>query len=173
MWAKRIAKIASARIRNRWFDHVREQVEICARKPHEKLLEFFTVLGACFESSDLEARANILSGLSGHRYETFPSPHCVDDRRPEDDGELDARVQGYLRRVACAAGFVDASALADELLLVALGAIVMGIVKEPQEAMADARSAAERLIASARTEPIPVRRSAEEQLSFPTLDNST
>jgi AcrR family transcriptional regulator len=123
---------------SRWFDRIRSELDARTDAPASRLLAFFDLLGEWFGQDEFRGCA-----FQNAAAETPAAEHPV--RQATQDYALEIR--HYLERLAADAGLADPAGVAEELHLLAQGAIATAVVtRSPRPAML-ARAAAERLLA--------------------------
>jgi AcrR family transcriptional regulator len=123
---------------SRWFDRIQSALDARDEAPATKLLAFFDLLGAWFGQEDFRGCA-----FQNAAAETPETAHPV--RQATQD--YAAEIRHYLEQLADDAGIADPAGVAEQLHLLAQGAIATAVVtRSPRPSML-ARAAAERLVA--------------------------
>lgn len=121
-----------------WLNRAREEVERRASSPEEHLSVFFDVLGDVFGEK----------GFRGCPY-LNTAAEIPDARHParREVREFQVELEGYLATLAEAAGLPDADGLAEELLLLVVGAWATAVVRGSATPAVTGRAAVDRLLA--------------------------
>jgi AcrR family transcriptional regulator len=122
---------------SRWFDRIRTELDGKPEPPASRLLTFFDLLGEWFERDDFRGCA-----FQNAAAETPEAAHPV--RQATHDYTLEIR--DYLRRIANDAGLPHPARTAEQLHLLAEGAIAAAVATRSPEAAKVARAAAERIL---------------------------
>jgi AcrR family transcriptional regulator len=130
---------------SRWFDRIRAELDAGAETPSKRLLSFFDLLGEWFAEEDFRGCA-----FQNAAAETPEADHAL--RQATHDYNLE--IQHYLRQTASDAGLPSPARIAEELHLLAQGAIATAVATRSPEAARVARAAAKRIVA-------PPKRSSE------------
>jgi AcrR family transcriptional regulator len=123
---------------SRWFDHIRTELDAKKESPASKLLTFFDLLGEWFAQDDFRGCA-----FQNAAAETPEAGHPV--RQATHDYTLE--IKDYLRRTANDAGLSHPVRIAEQLHLVAQGAIATAVATRSPDAAKLARAAAKRILA--------------------------
>ena len=121
----------------RWFDRIRAELDARTEAPASTLLAFFDLLGEWFAQDEFRGCA-----FQNAAAETPEAAHPV--RQAAQDYALEIR--DYLRRTADEARLADPAGAAEQLHLLAQGAIATAVVTRSARPAKLARAAAERLI---------------------------
>jgi AcrR family transcriptional regulator len=122
---------------SRWFDRIRAELDAATESPGIKLLTFFDLLGEWFARDDFRGCA-----FQNAAAETPAADHPL--RQAIDDYERE--IERYLRRTAKAAGLSNPARVAEQLHLLAQGAIANAVATRSADAARVARAAANRLL---------------------------
>jgi AcrR family transcriptional regulator len=122
---------------SRWFDRIRTDLEARNEAPASRLLSFFDRLGEWFGQDEFRGCA-----FQNAAAETPEAAHPV--RQATQD--YAAEIQDYLRRTADEAGLSDPVGVAEQLHLLAQGAIATAVVTRSARPAKLARAAAERIL---------------------------
>jgi AcrR family transcriptional regulator len=123
---------------SRWFDRIRSELDARTEAPVSKLLVFFDLLGEWFGQDEFRGCA-----FQNAAAETPATEHPV--RQATQDYALEIR--HYLQRAADEAGLADPAEVAEQLHLLAQGAIATAVVTRSPRPARLARAAAERILA--------------------------
>jgi AcrR family transcriptional regulator len=123
---------------SRWFDRIRAHLDVTAEPPASRLLGFFDLLGEWFGQDEFRGCA-----FQNAAAETPEAAHPI--RQAAQDYALEIR--DYLRRTADEAGLSNPAGVAEQLHLLAQGAIATAVVTRSPEPATLARAAAERILA--------------------------
>jgi AcrR family transcriptional regulator len=126
---------------SRWFDRIRAELDAKTESPASRLLTFFDLLGEWFAQDDFRG-----SAFQNAAAETPEAAHAL--RQATHDYALE--IQHYLRRTAKDAGLSNPAGIADQLHLLAEGAIATAVATRTPEAARVARAAARRIVAPAK-----------------------
>ena len=129
---------------SRWFDRIGATLDARAGSPASKLLGFFDLLGEWFAQDDFRGCA-----FQNAAAETPEPAHPV--RQASRAYALE--IQRYLRRTASDAGLSHPARIAEQLHLLALGAIATAVATRSPEAATVARAAARRVLAPPTRQP--------------------
>jgi AcrR family transcriptional regulator len=124
---------------SRWFDWIRAELDARKASPTSRLLSFFDLLGEWFAREDFRGCA-----FQNAAAETPEADHAL--RQATHDYTLE--IQHYLRQTASEAGLSNPARIAEELHLLAQGAIATAVATRSPEAARVARAAAKRIVAS-------------------------
>ncbi|MDX6478076.1 MAG: hypothetical protein QOG29_663 [Gaiellaceae bacterium] len=122
---------------SRWFDGIRADLDIKKEAPASRLLSFFDLLGKWFVQDEFRGCA-----FQNAAAETPEAAHPV---RQVTEAYA-AEIRDYLQRTAAEAGLSDPDGVAEQLHLLAQGAIATAVVTRSPRPARLARAAAERLI---------------------------
>jgi AcrR family transcriptional regulator len=122
---------------SRWFDRIRTDLDANAEAPANRLLAFFDLLGEWFGQDEFRGCA-----FQNAAAETPDAAHPV--RQATQDYALEIR--DFLRRTADEAGLPDPAGIAEQLHLLAQGAIATAVVTRSPKPARLARAAAERIL---------------------------
>jgi AcrR family transcriptional regulator len=122
---------------SRWFDGIRTELDGKPEPPASRLLAFFDLLGEWFERDDFRG-----SAFQNAAAETPEAAHPL--RRATYEYALEIR--RYLRSLASDAGLPNPARTAEELHLLAEGAIATAVATRSPEAARVARAAAEHIL---------------------------
>jgi AcrR family transcriptional regulator len=122
----------------RWFDRIRAELDAKTESPTSRLLSFFDLLGEWFAEEDFRGCA-----FQNAAAETPEADHAL--RQATHDYTLE--IQHYLRQTASDAGLPRPSRIAEELHLLAQGAIATAVATRSPESARVARAAAKRIVA--------------------------
>jgi AcrR family transcriptional regulator len=122
---------------SRWFDRIRTELDAKTESPASRLLTFFDLLGEWFAQDDFRGCA-----FQNAAAETPESAHTL--RQATHDYALE--IQQYLRRTATEAGISNPARTAEQLHLLAQGAIATAVATRSPEAARVARAAARRIL---------------------------
>ena len=122
---------------SRWFDRIRADLDARKETPASRLLSFFDLLGKWFIQDEFRGCA-----FQNAAAETPEAAHPV---RQVTEAYA-AEIRDYLRRTADEAGHSDPAGVAEQLHLLAQGAIATAVVTRSPRPASLARAAAERLI---------------------------
>jgi AcrR family transcriptional regulator len=122
---------------SRWFDRIRTELEARTESPERRLLSFFDLLGEWFAQADFRGCA-----FQNAAAETPEPGHAL--RQATNDYALE--IQDYLRGAADAAGLSNPARIAEQLHLLAQGAIATAVATRSPDAAEVARAAAERVL---------------------------
>ena len=122
---------------SRWFDRIRADLDARKEAPASRLLSFFDLLGKWFIQDEFRGCA-----FQNAAAETPEAAHPV---RQVTEAYA-AEIRDYLRRTADEAGHSDPAGVAEQLHLLAQGAIATAVVTRSPRPASLARAAAERLI---------------------------
>lgn len=131
---------ALSRRDERWLNWLREAVANRATSPLARLLAVYDVLSEWFEAPDFNGCMFIKAAGEFSEAENPIHAVCAEHQR---------RLFDYLRDLAAAAGAPRPAKLARQLMLLAVGAIVVTQVNGAVDAAAQARQTAQVLIANA------------------------
>jgi AcrR family transcriptional regulator len=123
---------------SRWFDRIRAELDANTESPRSRLLSFFDLLGEWFAQDDFRGCA-----FQNAAAETPEADHAL--REATHDYTLE--IQHYLRQNAGDAGLSNPTRIAEELHLLAQGAIATAVTTRSPEAARVARAAAKRIVA--------------------------
>jgi AcrR family transcriptional regulator/anti-sigma regulatory factor (Ser/Thr protein kinase) len=123
---------------SRWFDRIRTELDAKKESPASRLLTFFDLLGEWFAQDDFRGCA-----FQNAAAETPQAGHPV--RQATLDYTLE--IKDYLRRTANAAGLSHPVRIAEQLHLLAQGAIATAVATRSPDAAKLARAAAKRILA--------------------------
>jgi AcrR family transcriptional regulator len=123
---------------SRWFDRIRGELDAGPDAPASKLLAFFDLLGDWFEQDEFRGCA-----FQNAAAETPAATHPVRQATQDYADEI----RRYLELTADDAGLADAAAVAEQLHLLAQGAIATAVVTRSARPARLARAAAERILA--------------------------
>jgi AcrR family transcriptional regulator len=123
---------------SRWFDRIRAELDATTESPASRLLTFFDLLGEWFAQDDFRGCA-----FQNAAAETPEADHAL--RQATHDYTLE--IQHYLRRIANDAGLSNPARTAEELHLLAQGAIATAVATRSPEPARVARAAARRILA--------------------------
>jgi len=126
---------------SRWFDRIRTELDAKTESPANRLLGFFDLLGEWFAQEDFRGCA-----FQNAAAETPEADHAL--RQATHDYALE--IQHYLRRTANDAGLSNPARTAEELHLLAQGAIATAVATRSPAAAKVARAAARRIVAPAK-----------------------
>jgi AcrR family transcriptional regulator len=126
---------------SRWFDRIRAELDAKTESPASRLLTFFDLLGEWFAQDDFRG-----SAFQNAAAETPEAAHAL--RQATHDYALE--IQHYLRRTAKDAGLSNPAGIAEQLHLLAEGAIATAVATRTPEAARVARAAARRIVAPAK-----------------------
>lgn len=121
----------------RWFDRIRAELDATADAPASRLLAFFDLLGKWFGQDEFRGCA-----FQNAAAEMPTEAHPV--RQAAEDYALEIR--HYLQRAADEAGLPDPDGVADQLHLLAQGAIATAVVTRSARPAKLARAAAQRIL---------------------------
>jgi AcrR family transcriptional regulator len=121
----------------RWFDRIRNELE-STTDPRPKLLTLFDLLGAWFAEEDFRGCA-----FQNAAAETAQADHPV--RKVVD--EYVVEIQDYLRETAADAGLLHPTAVAEQLTVLAWGAIAAAVATRSADAARIAGAAAAQILA--------------------------
>jgi AcrR family transcriptional regulator len=121
----------------RWFDRIRAELEVRAEPRAARLLTFFDLLGEWFAQDDFRGCA-----FQNAAAEAAEADHPI--RLAVRDYELEIR--DYLRQTANEAGLPHPSRIADQLHVLAQGAIATAVAARSAQPASVARSAAAQLL---------------------------
>jgi AcrR family transcriptional regulator len=124
---------------SRWFDRIRAELDAKTEPPTSRLLSFFDLLGEWFSQEDFRGCA-----FQNAAAETPDADHAL--RQATHDYTLE--IQHYLRQTASDAGLPNPARIAEELHLLAQGAIATAVATRSPEAAQVARAAAKRIVAT-------------------------
>ncbi len=122
---------------SRWFDRIRTELDAKTESPASRLLTFFDLLGEWFAQDDFRGCA-----FQNATAETPEAAHQV--RQVTHDYTLE--IQDYLRRTANDAGLSHPARTAEQLHLLAQGAIATAVATRSPDAAKVARAAAKRIL---------------------------
>jgi AcrR family transcriptional regulator len=122
---------------SRWFDRIRAELDAKTESPESSLLTFFDLLGEWFAQDDFRGCA-----FQNAAAETPEAAHAL--RQATHDYTLE--IQHYLRRTASDAGLSNPGRIAEQLHLLAQGAIATAVATRSPEAAGVARAAARRIL---------------------------
>ncbi len=122
---------------SRWFDRIRSDLDARTEAPATRLLAFFDLLGEWFGQDEFRGCA-----FQNAAAETPEAAHPV--RQATQDYALEIR--HYLQRTADEAGLSDPAGIAEQLHLLAQGAIATAVVTRSPRPARLARAAAERIL---------------------------
>jgi AcrR family transcriptional regulator len=122
---------------NRWFDRLRAELDASPESPSSRLVTFFDLLGEWFARDDFRGCA-----FQNAAAETPEAAHPL--RQAIHDYELEIR--HYLRRTATDAGVSHPARTAEQLHLLAQGAIATAVATRSPDAAKVARAAAKRIL---------------------------
>ena len=122
---------------SRWFDRIRSDLDARTEAPTSRLLSFFDLLGEWFGQDEFRGCA-----FQNAAAETPETAHPV--RQATHDYALEIR--NYLQRSADEAGLADPAGVAEQLHLLAQGAIATAVVTRSPRPAQLARAAAERIL---------------------------
>jgi AcrR family transcriptional regulator len=122
---------------SRWFDRIRAELDAKTKSPASRLLTFFDLLGEWFAQDDFRGCA-----FQNAAAETPEAAHAL--RQATHDYTLE--IQHYLRRTASDAGLSNPGRIAEQLHLLAQGAIATAVATRSPEAAGVARAAARRIL---------------------------
>jgi AcrR family transcriptional regulator len=122
---------------NRWFDRIRAELDARPESPSSRLVTFFDLLGEWFARDDFRGCA-----FQNAAAETPEAAHPL--RQAVHDYELEIR--HYLRRTANDAGVSRPARTAEQLHLLAQGAIATAVATRSPDAAKVARAAAKRIL---------------------------
>jgi AcrR family transcriptional regulator len=122
---------------SRWFDRIRTELDAKTESPARRLLRFFDLLGEWFAQEDFRGCA-----FQNAAAETPEPDHAL--RQATHDYALE--IQHYLRRTANEAGLSNPARIAEELHLLAQGAIATAVATRSPESARVARAAAKRIL---------------------------
>ena len=125
---------------SRWFDRLRAELDAKTESPASRLLTFFDLLGEWFAQDDFRGCA-----FQNASAETPEPAHAL--RQATHDYALE--IQHYLRRIAKDAGLSNPTRTAEQLHLLAQGAIATAVATRSPEAARVARAAARRILTPA------------------------
>ena len=123
---------------SRWFDRMRAELDATTESSTSRLLSFFDLLGEWFAQEDFRGCA-----FQNAAAETPEADHAL--RHATHDYTLE--IQDYLRQNASDAGLPNPARIAEELHLLAQGAIATAVATRSPEAARVARAAAKRIVA--------------------------
>ena len=123
---------------SRWFDRLRAELDAKTESPTSRLLSFFDLLGEWFAQEDFRGCA-----FQNAAAETPEADHAL--RQATHDYTLE--IQHYLRQTASDAGLPKPGRIAEELHLLAQGAIATAVATRSPESARVARAAAKRIVA--------------------------
>jgi AcrR family transcriptional regulator len=123
---------------SRWFDRIRTELDAKEELPASRLLTFFDLLGEWFAQDDFRGCA-----FQNAAAETPEAAHPV--RQATDDYTLE--IQRYLRKAAKDAELSHPGRIAEQLHLLAQGAIATAVATRSPDAAKVGRAAAKRLLA--------------------------
>ena len=123
---------------SRWFDRIRTELDAKNQSPANRLFSFFDLLGEWFAQDDFRGCA-----FQNAAAETPEAAHAL--RQATHDYTLE--IQQYLRRTAADAGLSNSARIAEQLNLLAQGAIATAVATRSPEAARIARAAARRILA--------------------------
>jgi AcrR family transcriptional regulator len=121
----------------RWLDRIRAELDVRAEPPAARLLTFFDLLGEWFAQADFRGCA-----FQNAAAEAAEADHPI--RLAVRDYELEIR--DYLRQTANEAGLPHPSQIADQLHVLAQGAIATAVAARSAQPASVARSAAAQLL---------------------------
>jgi AcrR family transcriptional regulator len=121
----------------RWFDRIRAELDANTESPNRRLLSFFDLLGEWFAQEDFRGCA-----FQNAAAETPEADHAL--RQATHDYTLE--IQHYLRQTASDAGLPNPARIAEELHLLAQGAIATAVATRSPDAARVARAAAKRIV---------------------------
>jgi AcrR family transcriptional regulator len=122
----------------RWFDRIRADLDAKTESPTSRLLSFFDLLDEWFAQEDFRGCA-----FQNAAAETPEADHAL--RQATHDYTLE--IQDYLRQSASDAGLRNPGRIAEELHLLAQGAIATAVATRSPDAARVARAAAKRIVA--------------------------
>jgi AcrR family transcriptional regulator len=122
---------------SRWFDRIRTELDAKTESPASRLLSFFDLLGEWFAQDDFRGCA-----FQNAAAETPQAAHAL--RQATHDYSLE--IQRYLRRTASDAGLSNPARIAEQLHLLAQGAIATAVATRSPEAARVARAAARQIL---------------------------
>jgi AcrR family transcriptional regulator len=122
---------------SRWFDRIRADLDARTEAPASRLLSFFDLLGKWFAQDEFRGCA-----FQNAAAETPEAGHPV--RKVTE--AYAAEIRDYLRRTADDAGLSDPGSVAEQLHLLAQGAIATAVVTRSPRPARLARTAAERIL---------------------------
>jgi AcrR family transcriptional regulator len=122
---------------SRWFDRLRTKLDAEDKPPASRLLTFFNLLGEWFAQDDFRGCA-----FQNAAAETPDAAHPI--RQAADD--YNQEIRDYLRRTAEEAGLSDPLRIAEQLHLLAQGAIATAVANRSPDAAQIARAAAKRVL---------------------------
>jgi AcrR family transcriptional regulator len=125
---------------SRWFDWIRSDLDARTEPAEARLLAFFDLLGEWFARDDFRGCAFLNAAA-----ETPEADHPVRQAAQEYTREI----RRYLEGTATEAGFAEPARIAEQLHLLALGAIATAVATRSPDAAGVARAAAERLLTTA------------------------
>jgi AcrR family transcriptional regulator len=123
---------------SRWFDRIRSDLDARSAAPVDRLLAFFDLLGDWFEQAEFRGCA-----FQNAAAETPAVAHPV--RQATED--YAAEIRQYMQQNAHDAGLADPAGVAEQLHLLAQGAIATAVVTRSAKPARLARTAAERILA--------------------------
>jgi AcrR family transcriptional regulator len=123
---------------SRWFDRIRTELDAKKESPASRLLTFFDLLGEWFAQDDFRGCA-----FQNAAAETPEAGHPV--RQATHDYTVE--IKDYLKRTANAAGLSHPVRIAEQLHLLAQGAIATAVATRSPDAAKLARAAAKRILA--------------------------
>jgi AcrR family transcriptional regulator len=129
---------------SRWFDRIRTELDAKTSSPARRLLTFFDLLGEWFAQDDFRGCA-----YQNAAAETPAAAHSV--RQATHDYARE--IQRYLRRAAIDAGLSHPAAIAEELHLLAEGAIATAVATRSPNAAKVARAVAKRILTQQKPPP--------------------
>jgi AcrR family transcriptional regulator len=122
----------------RWLDRIRHELASSTPDPERRLLAFFDLLGAWFAEEDFRG-----CPFQNAAAETSQADHPV--RTVVDD--YVAEIRHYLRETAAEAGFADPARIAEQLTVLAWGAIAAAVATRSADAARIARESAAQIVA--------------------------
>jgi len=129
---------------SRWFDRIRTELDAKTESPAATLLTFFDLLGEWFAQDDFRGCA-----YQNAAAETPEAAHSI--RQATHDYTLE--IQHYLRRTATDAGLSHPARIAEELHLLAQGAIATAVATRSPDAAKVARAVAKRIVTQQKRPP--------------------
>jgi AcrR family transcriptional regulator len=129
---------------SRWFDRIRTELDAKTEPPASSLLTFFDLLGEWFAQDDFRGCA-----FQNAAAETTEVAHPV--RQAAHDYSLE--IEHYLRQTAKDAGLAQPARAAEQLHLLAQGAIATAVATRSPAAATVARAAARRILTPPKRPP--------------------
>ena len=127
-----------------WLDRIRTELDAKTQSPASKLLTFFDLLGEWFAQDDFRGCA-----FQNAAAEVPQVAHPI--RRATHVYRLE--IQHYLRQLADDAGLSNPARTAEQLHLLAQGAIAIAVITRSPDAAKVARAAAKRILTTPKSPP--------------------